>query len=427
MIASGAGPLQDLEAAARAGDADALRALLARQPELTARLDEPLPGAAFGETALLVAVGRADRGLVDALLAAGANIDQRSHWWAGSFGVLDGESPLVEYLVARGAAVDAYAAARHGWIDRLRGLLEQDGTRARMRGGDGQTPLHVAASVEVAELLLAHGAELDALDVDHESTPAQYLVRDRPDVARYLIERGARTDLLLAAALGDAGRVRRHLDADPETVAMAVTERWFPRRDPRSGGTIYNWTLGRHWSAHRVARELGHPEVLELLYDRSPPALQLAAACELGERRRVEALLAARPELRGAPPAESRRLLVDAAQDGDLGAVDLMLLAGWPLDARGQHQATALHWAAFHGHAEMVRELLVRRPPLEIRDQDFHGTPLAWALYGSLHSWRRRDGDYGAAVSALVAAGALRPPRLDAVEASEPALAALRG
>jgi len=37
------------------------------------------------------------------------------------------------------------------------------------RGGDGQTPLHFASTVEIAEFLLAHGAAIDARDVDHEA------------------------------------------------------------------------------------------------------------------------------------------------------------------------------------------------------------------------------------------------------------------
>ena len=42
---------------------------------------------------------------------------------------------------------------------------------------------------------------IDARDIDHESTPAQYAVRERPDVARYLASRGCWTDILMAAAL----------------------------------------------------------------------------------------------------------------------------------------------------------------------------------------------------------------------------------
>ena len=71
------------------------------------------------------------------------------------------------------------------------------------RGGDGQTPLHFATTIDVAQLLLDHGADIDARDVDHESTPAQCMVRDRQEVARYLVSRGCRTDILMAAALGD--------------------------------------------------------------------------------------------------------------------------------------------------------------------------------------------------------------------------------
>jgi len=36
---------------------------------------------------------------------------------------------------------------------------------------------------------------------------------------------------------------------------------------------------------------------------------------------------------------------------------------GLPVDARGQHNATPLHWAAFHGNCEMVKAILPFGPP----------------------------------------------------------------
>jgi hypothetical protein len=45
-----------------------------------------------------------------------------------------------------------------------------------------------------------------------------------PDVARYLISRGCRTDILMASALGDVDLVRRHLDSDPTSIRMSVSE-----------------------------------------------------------------------------------------------------------------------------------------------------------------------------------------------------------
>ena len=178
-----------------------------------------------------------------------------------------------------------------------------------MRAGDGQTPLHVAPTVAIAEFLLDHGADIDARDVDHESTPAQYLVRSHPDVARYLVERGAHTDILMAAALGDLERVRGFLDADPESIRCTVSQKYFPKRNPHAGGHIYTWTLGQGKTAHAVARELGHEEVLRLLMDRSPDALKLAVACELGDDASVAALLQARPDLAQTLDDDERRKL----------------------------------------------------------------------------------------------------------------------
>src|SRR5262249_47374272 len=157
----------------------------------------------------------------DLLISAGADINAKSQWWAGGFGLLHGAEPdLADYAIGRGAIVDVHAAARLGMIDMLRNLIAADPKLVRAPGGDGQTPLHFAKNIQIAEYLLKHGADIDALDVDHESSPAQYMVRDRQDVARYLVKRGCRTDLLMAAALGDTGKVREHLDRDPSCIHM---------------------------------------------------------------------------------------------------------------------------------------------------------------------------------------------------------------
>jgi ankyrin repeat protein len=134
--------------------------------------------------------------------------------------------------------------------------------------------------------------------------------------------------------------------------------------------------------------------------------LRLAAAGELGDRALLTEILGQNPGLTEALEPAQRRRVVDAAQDADSSAVSAMLDAGWPVDARGQHGATALHWAAFHGRAEMVREILRHAPPLELRDDDYQGTPMNWASYGSTHSWHRQDGDYASTIEALTAAGA---------------------
>jgi ankyrin repeat protein len=311
-------------------------------------------------------------------------------------------------------------------LDALGALLDADPALVRARGGDGGTPLHFARDVATARLLLDRGADPDARDVDHESTPAQWMLGDRRDVACLLVERGCRTDVLMAAALGDADRVRRHLDADPESVRTRVTDEWFPMRDRRAGGTIYKWTLGRNRTAHAIAHERGHAEVLALLMERSPDELRFAEGCAVGDDALVASLLARRPALARELPESERRALVSAAQEGDLPRLRRMLAAGWPLDARGDEGATALHHAAWLAHADVVRELLRHGAPLDARDRSFGGTPLGWALHGSVHSWRCGAGDYAAVVEALLAAGAEAPPITPGLAASEPVLDALR-
>ncbi|MGH8601211.1 MAG: ankyrin repeat domain-containing protein, partial [Burkholderiales bacterium] len=222
--ALGLSPAEALKAAVCDSDAARVRKVLKEHPELRACIDDPMPGYGFGQQALFAAVQRSDLATIDVLLNAGANIRKRTEWWAGGFGVLDDCAPsLVEFLIQRGAVMDAHAAARLGKMEELGVLVAADRSVVHARGGDGQTPLHFASTVEVAAFLLANGAEIDARDVDHESTPAQYMLRvdqkrhyprDRQEVARYLVSHGCKTDILMAAALGDATLVRRHLDRD---------------------------------------------------------------------------------------------------------------------------------------------------------------------------------------------------------------------
>ena len=419
-------PVEALAAAMKTRQAAPVAEVLDRFPSVKARLNEPAPGAAFGATPLIVAVQQANHTLVDVLLAAGANINQRSHWWAGGFHVLEDDHGLADFLIARGALLDTKSAAQLGRMDDLAALVAVNTQSVHMRAGDGQTPLHVAPTVAIAEFLLGHGADIDARDVDHESTPAQYLVRSHPDVARFLVERGAHTDILMAAALGDLERVRGFLDAHPESVRCSVSPKYFPMRNRHAGGHIYTWTLGQGKTAHRVAREAGYEEVFRLLIDRSPDPLRLIVACELGDDTTVAALLQARPDLARTLGEEEPRRLPFAAETNNAEAVRLMLAAGWPVGAVGRHGATALHWAGFHGNAAMARAILPHHPPLEAREQDFGQTPLDWTIYGSLNGWHAEQGDYAGVLELLLKAGAKAPPLTPEVKATGAVLAVLR-
>jgi ankyrin repeat protein len=428
-------PAEALRKAVHDSDSARVRELLARFPQLRATVDAPLPGESFGLTALYAAVQRSDRETIDVLLQAGASISKRTEWWAGSFSVLDECDPsMVPFLTERGAAIDPHSAARLGMLPKLQELIAADPSAVHAQGGDGQTPLHFASTVEIAEFLLSAGAEIDARDVDHESTPAQYMLRvgqkrhyqhDRQDVARFLVSRGCHTDILMAAALGDLSLARHHLDADPASIRMSVSAEWFPKKNPRAGGSIYIWTLGRGRTAHTVARDFGHEDVFQLLMQRTPEDLKLNLACELGDAAAFHEFLARNPDAAKNLTAVQHQKLPEAAQSNNTEAVRLMLSAGWPVDTPGEMGATALHWAAFNGNAEMARVILQFHPTLEMLSRDYKSTALAWAIFGSGNAGHRDTTDYVGVVRALLDAGAKIPDNAEDLEPSEAVMEAL--
>src|SRR5262245_4318544 len=213
--------MRALLGALRSNDAAAVVRLLDERPEVKAHIDDPLPDYGFGETALIAAVQHRNREMIDVLLGAGADINQKSHWWAGGFHAIDNASDdrsLISFLIERGARAEIHHLVRLDLMDDVRRTLEGDPSAIRARGGDGQLPLHFAQTIDMADFLLGRGAEVDAIDVDHESTAAQWMVKDRHKVARRLIDRGGRTDILMASAFGDAARVARILDANPAAI-----------------------------------------------------------------------------------------------------------------------------------------------------------------------------------------------------------------
>jgi ankyrin repeat protein len=337
-----------------------------------------------------------DRPTIEALLRAGANINQKSHWWAGGFHVLDGawQTPwLAPFLIERGAIPEIHHLVQLERFPDVHRVLAESPDAVHARGGDGHTPLHDARSIEMADLLLRHGADINARDVDHESTPAQYMIRDRTAVAKHLVEQGATTDILMTAALGDRDRTAAILEADPDAIRTIVSDRYFPMRHPRAGGTIYNWTLDTGKSPHEVARDFGHGDLVAYLMSRSPLDVKLAAACELGDAALVDRILAANPQA-GTLMREDYRRLPAAARNNKTVTVELMVKAGWPVAARGPENATALHWAAFHGNPAMVQALLDAGADPAVKGDVHDATPLDWARHGSQHGWQSRTGDY---------------------------------
>jgi len=413
---AGRPPLELMHDALRHHDASAVRRLLESHAELREHIDAP----AFAFDAPAIVAFARDPAMVDVLLDFGANPNQRSGWWAGGFHALyHATGAAAERLIAAGAIPDACAAAHLDRPDLLARMIADDPSRVHERGGDGQTPLHFAASREVIDLLLAAGADIDARDVDHRSTAAEWMLErkqgaGRYDLARYLVERGATADIFLAAALGLTARVRAMLEAEPELLDLRTGDGDYGERPP-SSYRIYFWTIGDGRSPLDVASQFEHQDTLRTMLEFASPLQRLLLACRLGDEAEARALLRGHPALLQSMSPRDHCAITDAAWAGDATAVALMLSLGFDPRTAGHDSGTALHCAAWAGSAETVAVLL-RHPDalslVAIRDAHYSATPLGWCCHGSING--NTSNDHAGVARLLLQAGA----QPDASEAS---------
>ena len=408
-------PLEQFRSALRAGDADAVRVLLEAHADVRAAVNAPL-GAIGGRP---VAMARKNLPVIDVLLEYGADLNLKSDWWAGPFGILEHDITPEEAapLIARGAVVDIFAAAHLGFADRVRELVEADRKQLSARGGDGKTALHCARTLEIAAYLIDAGADIDARDVDHESTPAQYLVRDAPEVARLLVDRGAWFDIFIAVGLRDPALVERCLRQDPEALdhrtwqgKYTTVHRGRPSTSAEIGehrGDIYRWVFGHNVTAFDAARMLGFDDMFQLLERQASPVQRLLAACGAADRQAAERVIAEQPNVVRTLTRDQMRLIADKAHANDTAAVALMVDLGFDPLIPGPDEFEPIRWAVFHGNTEMTRRLLAHDPPINIPDRSYGGTLLGNCIYGSLHGWSCDSSpcNYGETVRLLLEAG----------------------
>lgn len=399
--------------AIRAGDRARVAKVLDDDPAIV-RARNPH---AFGETAITAAANRDDRPMIDLLLERGVDVNARSDWWAGSFGALDFASEETSaYLVKRGAKLTAHAAARLGLVQELSSIIKHNPEVVHERGGDGQFPLHFAKSAEVVDLLVAAGADLDARDLDHESTAAQWRVKNR-EVLERLVYHGASTDIFMAVALDDPDLIHEHLAADPKALTRKTNEPGNPMVHHHAPGSpIYVYELGFSRPL-QVAANLDRPRAFELLFEKSPPEARLAAACWKGDRELAMVYRDYAPKLSGQDAA----IICDAARYSHWDQVVLMLEMGIDVNAQDHERMTPIHWASFHGDSAGIAAVMPYRPNLELKNV-YGGTALSTLCYGSVNGWHREH-DYAGAAELLIGAGAIVLDRIAGTPAVNEVLA----
>jgi ankyrin repeat protein len=361
--------------------------------------------------------------MFDLLLEYGADINAKSKWWAGPWGVLDGaDEKTGEFLISRGAKVDIFGAANLNKLDVMRKLLDADAGLVNAKGGDGCRPLHFARTPEAVDLLLERGADIDARDVDHESTAAQWAMprahaendsRRNFDRIRYLLRRGAQPDIFMAAALNDVPLLRTIVDTDPSLMDFRVGGKGYAQCPDAPGRHIYVYTLSEGLTALQVAADFGSEDCARFMVSRGSTKQRFLWGCSLGDAALANAALAESPNLLEELSLDDRRALPAAAWNGNPAAVRLMLDFGFNPLTPGADSGTALHCAAWKGFAEIVKIILAHPAVKKLGEKvinavesTHNGRPLGWCCHGSVNC-RNPKGDYAAVAKMLIAVGAI--------------------
>lgn len=338
-------------------------------------------------------------------------------FWASGFGAEQFPRDVAALLVERGAPLSIHAAAAIGLTSHVSQLLHQDPTLVYAKGGDGATPLHFTRDTEIARLLLQHGANIDARDDDHNSTPAEWRIGDAPQVSRLLLDRGAAPGIFLAAALGDNPLTERLIALDPTSPSHRIgrAPEYPPIGHQGRGGSILQWTLAFNSYPHQISLTKGHTATFDLLYRHSDPKTRLLVCCLLARRPEAEAIAAEHPGIiEGLPPADLELLARYCWETNtNYEAVRLMLDLGFPVaHPETSHGYSPLHNAAWAGSADLVDLLIARGHPVDLTDPRYYATPLGFALHDCLIEKRHPEGEFARVVQSLLAAGSPWDPSI---------------
>jgi cytohesin len=271
--------------------------------------------------------------IVGLLIAKGAEVNARTEQGQTPLDMVNGA--IADFLLKHGGhSGSILVAVTVGDLAGVQALLDA-GADVNAKDENDMTALHYAAEYgheEIVELLLAKEADVNAKANDGK-TPLDMANGATAD--RLRTHGGHSGSIHVSARDGDLAGVQALLDIGADVNAKDV-EGWAPL----------------HYSARN-----GHEEIVELLLAKGADVNVKDESEETAVGENVEAAAIICHDTghhHGAPSIHV------PARDGDLSGVQELLDDGADVNAKDEHGWTALHYAAFSGHREIIELLLAK-------------------------------------------------------------------
>lgn len=351
--------------------------------------------------------------LIDFLLHKGANIDARRPDGARAIDLTNGDyfyrnwyrdlpptglqkhELVVGYLLARGAYCDISVAAKMGYYDRVKELLQQDpGSANRLPAHDGYysgLPLRNAAGaghVEVVKLLLAHGANPNQPEPGiapdgaalHNAIGGKHWA-----IVKLLLEHGADPNGHVESS-GNCIWRARHAGAPQEVIDLIASYGGAPSlelvcydRNVPLMATLLRFNPSMEITEDDLGYALGHRQFIELILRYQPGVLKDIAWNGDAEPEQVRWLITNGLDVT-VPDWLGATMLHHVAGRGNVGVAEVCLEAGADINAiDSNYSSTPLGWAARQGKKEMVEWLLTRGADPNLPADETWARPSEWA------------------------------------------------
>jgi ankyrin repeat protein len=441
QASSSSEPKYPLERAARDGDVEGTKRLLAEGQSQYLR-----------DSALTFAIQAGHREIMELLISGGAR-------YALMKAAEQGDAQLVEDLLTRGQGTDErdsalHAAVRTGHKEVVELLLSQGANVDALRWGDF-TPLFFAVTaggdfnalsrfktfplfpgsvqltgtkhssvaperyIDIIELLVKHGADINFRDKQHGFVPLHYAIfGGNVEIVKALLDRGAQVDpAIQSPRLSNRYIAPLHLAAyyGDLTICELLVQRGADVNSKMPPGTGV-WTPNARQTPLHFAVCSGNAKLVGLLIDHgaevnaadSKDETPLHLAAEHGGQAILETLLSHGAEV-NAVDSEGQTPLHHAVERKDRPLVDILLSHGADANRKNQRGQTPMSIATQNGSDEIVKLLLARHGQITIHSAANVGDIEAMErLVKSGVSVNRIDIQGRTALHAAVAAGQVR-------------------